>query len=443
MIRHRDVEQLQQLSQAPGQTLTVYLDVDQTNPANRRRQFETRLKDLLKQLKAAHRDDKELAATCSEVEEITKGIKPSGRTLVLARHRKLGVTFRNVIRIAMPSGVYWTNGAFLRPLLEALDEHERFGIVLVDQKRARLFTVFMGEIEEHKDLVSQIPPRPESPSADKLRSQPRMQRRHDESVSAHVKFVAREFGKLMEQLEVDRLIVGGNVGVASELAGALPKRLRGRLVEVLPIPVAATPEDILTRAGGVQTRLERAEELEVVREILKEVRKGGRAVAGLSGDPRGHQRGAGVEARLPPGPEARRGRVQHLQHALRPRRRPLPRLHQEGRAGAAHGGPHGPHGSGTRRPRRDGGRAGRGGVARGRRGRRVDALLTRFRLGAKPGHPERGEASRRIPIGARMLLSSQRLPEEYAAFPISLTSFTRNSRSSLRVRWLTLQARSM
>jgi peptide chain release factor subunit 1 len=282
MIRHRDVEQLQQLSQAPGKTLTVYLDVDQTNAANRRRQFETHLKDLMKQLRAANREDDELAATCKEVEQITKSIQPTGKTLVLARHRKLGVTFRKVIRIAMPSGVYWTNGAFLRPLLEALDENERFGIVLVDQKRARLFTVFMGEIEEHKDLISQIPPRPESPSADKLRSQPRMQRHHDESVSAHVKFVAGEFGKLMEQLEVDRLIVGGNVGVASELARALPKRLRGRLVEVQAIPVAASPEEILTRAGDVQTRLERAEELEIVREILKEVRRGGRAVAGLS-----------------------------------------------------------------------------------------------------------------------------------------------------------------
>lgn len=282
MIRHRDVEQLQQLSQAPGKTLTVYLDVDQTNAANRKRQFETHLKDLLKQLRAANREDTELAATCKEVEQITKSIQPTGKTLVLARHRKLGVTFRKVIRIAMPSGVYWTNGAFLRPLLESLDENERFGIVLVDQKRARLFTVFMGEIEEHKDLISQIPPRPESPTADKLRSQPRMQRHHDESVSAHVKFVAGEFGKLMEQLEVDRLIVGGNVGVASELAGALPKRLRGRLVEVQAIPVAASPDEILARAAGVQTRLERAEELEIVREILKEVRRGGRAVAGLS-----------------------------------------------------------------------------------------------------------------------------------------------------------------
>jgi len=282
MIRHRDVEQLQQLSQAPGKTLTVYLDVDQTNSANRKRQFETHLKDLLKQLRAAHGDDEELAQACTEVEEIVKRIEPTGRTLVLARHRRLGVTFRKVVRIGMPSFAYWSHGAFLRPLLEALDEHERFGIVLVDQKRARLFTVFLGDIEEHRDLISQIPPRPDAPTADKLRSQSKMERHHDESVSTHVRLVAGEISRLMEQLEVDRLILGGNVGVANELARALPKRLRGRLIEVLPIPLTASSEDILARASDVQMRLERAEELEVVRELLKEVRKGGRAVAGLA-----------------------------------------------------------------------------------------------------------------------------------------------------------------
>jgi peptide chain release factor subunit 1 len=282
MIRHRDVEQLQQLSQAPGKTLTLYLDVDQTNPANRKRQFETHLKDLLKQLRAAHPDDEELVLACGEVEVIAKTIEPNGRTLVLARHRRLGVTFRKVIRIGLPSFTYWSHGAFLRPLIEALDEHERFGIVLVDQKRARLFTVLLGDIEEHKDLIAQIPPRPDAPSADKLRSQSRMERHHDQSVSGHVRVVANEIARLMDHLEVDRLILGGNVAVASELARALPKRLRGRLVEVLPIPVTATLDDILARTSEVQTRLERVEELEVVRDLLKEVRKGGRAVAGLS-----------------------------------------------------------------------------------------------------------------------------------------------------------------
>ncbi|MBI4917184.1 MAG: hypothetical protein HY825_15200 [Acidobacteria bacterium] len=281
MIRHRDLEQLQELSQAPGKTLTVYLDVDQTNAANRKRQFETHLRDMLKQLKAANPDDDELPLAADDVEDIVKRIEAGGKTLALARHRSLGVTFRTVLKIALPSGAYWGSGAFLRPLLEAFDEHERFGIVLVDSKRARLFTVFLGEIEEHKDLISKVPPRPDAPTSDKLRSQSRMERRHDESVSSHVRMVATELGRLFDQLEVDRLIIGGTVGVASELARILPKRLRGRLVELLPIPITSPTDDILARCSEVQLRIERQEELEVVRDLLKEVRKGGRAVTGL------------------------------------------------------------------------------------------------------------------------------------------------------------------
>jgi peptide chain release factor subunit 1 len=282
MIRHRDIEQLQLLSQAPGNTLTLYLDVDQTNPANRKRQFETRLHDLLRQLKTAHADDTDLPGACTDVAEIVKRIEPAGKTLVLARHPNLGVTFRKLLHLPLPTGVYWSKGAFLRPLIEALDEHERFGVVLVDQKRARLLTVFLGEIEEHRGLISEVPPRPESPSSDRLRSQPRMERRHDESVSSHVRMVATELARLLDQLEVDRLIVGGAVEVGSELVRQLPKRLRGRLVELLPIPIGAAAEEILARTSEVQLRIERAAELEVVRDLLKEVRKGGRAVAGLS-----------------------------------------------------------------------------------------------------------------------------------------------------------------
>lgn len=281
MIRHRDIEQLQKLSQAPGNTLTVYLDVDQSKPANRKRGFETQLKDMLKQLIAQHPGDEELLATAQEVEDIVKRVEPTGKTLVLFRHRRLGFTFRNVLRLSLPPAVFWTRGAMLRPLVEALDDYERYAVVLVDSQRARLFTVFLGEVEEHKDLVSFIPPRPDAPSSDKLRSQSRMERHHDESVSAHVKTVARELSRLVDELEVDRLVLGGNNEVANAVARSLPKRLQGRLVEILPLPFGASYEEILQRTAEVQERLERVAELELVRELLREVRKGGRAVAGL------------------------------------------------------------------------------------------------------------------------------------------------------------------
>src|SRR5512137_2769083 len=101
MIRHRDIEQLQLLSQAPGRTLTLYLDVDQTNPANRKRQFETRLHDLLRQLRASDPDDTDLPNAAAEVAEIVKRIEPSGKTLVLARHPSLGVTFRKLLHLPL------------------------------------------------------------------------------------------------------------------------------------------------------------------------------------------------------------------------------------------------------------------------------------------------------------------------------------------------------
>ncbi len=281
MIRHRDIEQLQQLSQAPGNTLTVFLEVDQSKPANRKRGFETQLHDLLKQLMAQYPGDEELAKTAEEVEEIVKRVEPTGKTLVLFRHRRLGFTFRHVLKLSLPPAVYWTHGAVLRPLLEALDDHERFAVVLLDSQKARFFTVFLGEVEEHKDVIALAPPRPETPPADKIRSQSRLERHHDEAVSAHVRSVARELSRLVDELEVDRLVFGGNNELANALARALPKRLQGRLVEILPIPVAATNEEILRRTSEVQERLERVAELEVVRELLREVRKGGKAVAGL------------------------------------------------------------------------------------------------------------------------------------------------------------------
>jgi len=281
MIRHRDIEQLQKLSQAPGNTLTIYLDVDQAKPANRKRGFETQLKDMLKQLMAQHPGDEELAKTVAEVEDIVKRVEPTGKTLVLFRHRRLGFTFRHVLKLALPPAVYWTHGAVLRPLVEALDDYERFAVVLVDSQRARLFTVFLGEVEEHKDVIAFAPPRPDTPPADKIRSQSRLERHHDEVVANHVKNVAKELSRLVDELEVDRLVLGGNNELASALARALPKRLQGRLVEVLPIPVTASHEEILRRTAEVQERLERVAELEVVRDLLREVRKGGKGVAGL------------------------------------------------------------------------------------------------------------------------------------------------------------------
>jgi hypothetical protein len=40
----------------------------------------------------------------------------------------------------------------LAPLLRLLDEHERYAVALVDKEKARLFSVFLGEIEVERQV---------------------------------------------------------------------------------------------------------------------------------------------------------------------------------------------------------------------------------------------------------------------------------------------------
>jgi hypothetical protein len=39
--------------------------------------------------------------------------------------------------------------------MAAMDEFERYGVILTDRAQSRLFTVFMGEIEEHHEAFAE------------------------------------------------------------------------------------------------------------------------------------------------------------------------------------------------------------------------------------------------------------------------------------------------
>jgi hypothetical protein len=44
-------------------------------------------------------------------------------------------------------------------LLSLIDDYERYGVVLSDKERGRLFTVYLGEIAEHADFLADLPVR--------------------------------------------------------------------------------------------------------------------------------------------------------------------------------------------------------------------------------------------------------------------------------------------
>ncbi|MCD4750137.1 MAG: host attachment protein [Thermoanaerobaculales bacterium] len=281
MLGRGVLSRLHCLTQQDSNTLTLYVSLDQGARANRNGGFVVQAEALLSHLRSEHEADPALERAAGRAAELISGVEPQGRAAVVVVHGDTGLEEIHQVGVSFPSSVYWRRGAFLRPVVEAMDEHERYGVILADSKRARLFTVYLGEITEHRHLWSDTGGRAKAVGVDQWRAEKRQQRHHDEELAAHAKRVIDAIRDLGLEAPFDRLIVAGPQRAASQIVRLLPKRLHGKLVETLSLPVGAPERDVLKGILEVQKRMERGQEARLVEGLLSELHEGGRAVAGL------------------------------------------------------------------------------------------------------------------------------------------------------------------
>jgi peptide chain release factor subunit 1 len=180
------------------------------------------------------------------------------------------------------NGLWWRDTPYARPLIEILDEHERYGVILTDREHARLFTVFLGEIEEHLDVfasadVTHI----KTTGTDHMRSQMNIERKGDLHARWHLKRVAELMSKVASIYQFDRLILGGTIEAVSELQGLLPKALRTRVVARISLPVDAGESQVLAETSKVEQDVERKREAELVESLITAAAKQKKAARGL------------------------------------------------------------------------------------------------------------------------------------------------------------------
>jgi hypothetical protein len=182
MIEREEVQDLVNRTAKPGQPmLSVYLDVDSARELNRQRGFEAALKNMVRTLGKrieGERGRKQFEADTARVQRFVAGLKPTAQGLVMFCHESDGLFWQRQLRARLRNDAHWADAPHVRPLLELFDDHERFGVVLVDKTRARLFTIFLGEIEEHAGAYAPAEVRhAKTIGKDRLHSQPGLERR--------------------------------------------------------------------------------------------------------------------------------------------------------------------------------------------------------------------------------------------------------------------------
>jgi peptide subunit release factor 1 (eRF1) len=273
------VEQLVTFRSEAAPVLSVYLNT--TPERQTRRAFRIAFRDLVQQLEAqiAHDEErrKALRREAEKVQRFLETYEPHGRGLVIFSCQPAG--FWQVYQLPRPvlDNVVFDTSPYVRPLLDILDEYERYAVALVDKERARLFSIYLGQIEERTDFSDLVPPKHKQGGW----SQANFQRHHDAHVSWHLKHVATHLADLARRRHFDRLILAGPEEPVTELEHLLPATLRARVVGRLALEYFVTPQTVLDQSLPLIEQVERQSEQRLVTDLLDTARSGGRAVLGI------------------------------------------------------------------------------------------------------------------------------------------------------------------
>lgn len=184
-----------------------------------------------------------------------------------------------VIRLPEPveQGVHLGDEPFVAPLA-AIGIDERWGILLVDKRVARIFAGAPRSANEVQAIDDETSGRHQKGGW----SQARYQRAIDEEVSDHLRHVADDVYRMHRRQRLDHLLLAGPVEATAEMEQRLHTDLRQILRGKFEIDVQSSSEEQVRQAAREFVQRQRDE---VEQRLLDELAEGngtGRAVAGLT-----------------------------------------------------------------------------------------------------------------------------------------------------------------
>lgn len=191
-----------------------------------------------------------------------------------------GPSFWHVFELPVPvrDQIAVGTSPHLHQLEAVVATHDRFGVLLVDRQRARLFVFELGRLIDKTERFDALP-RHDDDAGDR-------DRRHDKhkleaAAAQHVRRAAEAAFDVHQQQPFDHLVVGAPADIAGALEAALHPWLRERIAARVHVPIAATEAEIREHALAVEQDIERRKEADLVARLREASGSGRGAVTGL------------------------------------------------------------------------------------------------------------------------------------------------------------------
>lgn len=282
MLDRKELKEIALLHDDSPRYVSLYLNV---NPlSNPRGEFTIWLKNKLKKApefldKAVYklvRDD------LSKMESYVSGNKKQFKKgLVLLSSS--GNAFWKEYHLSVPvkSDLIVDKSPYVKPLLDVLDNYERYAVLLVDKVSARIFVIHLGEIVEYGEVHTPDVPGRHKKGGWFALSQDHYERHIDYHVSLHLKDVLEKFDSFLSGEHIGRVVIGGSDEAVTMVKGMLHKTVLDRVIGSVKIEMLAKNDEVLSKSEKVIRFHEQKMEDETVESLVNQAMKNNKAVLGI------------------------------------------------------------------------------------------------------------------------------------------------------------------
>jgi peptide chain release factor subunit 1 len=248
----------------------------------KRKAYEIEAKDIMKRAMAeAEMTGDEPRQAGEDVQRILNFLKMDfrgkarGLAIFACKQAGLWEVFR--LPITVPHRCVIDHLPFVVPMLKIVDESRRYCVVVADKEKARLFTVYLGEILERTEIFDVVPGWHKQGGW----AQARFQRHIEDHVNRHLKHVADTVFEFYKREGFGHIIIGGSQEVRTRLYRILHSYLQNIVAGYASVDVASNTKAILTAARKIEDETEQKKVNGIVEAVMASSAQGRIAVAGL------------------------------------------------------------------------------------------------------------------------------------------------------------------
>jgi len=198
-----------------------------------------------------------------------------GLAIFASNEHNLFITYK--LAVPVEDLMVVDSSPYIRPLARLIGDYETFGLVILDNHRARIYVVSSGRIEEEDRLARDIMKKHKKGGM----SQARFQRLRVGAIEHFLKEVALEMVKLFSKDKVAKIVIAGTGHAKIMLKDFLPNELKNEILDLIDVDFEKADGYLISKAEEIVIKDDKETVSKNVIRLKEEILKHGLAVYGL------------------------------------------------------------------------------------------------------------------------------------------------------------------